>query len=205
MDLASWWIAYSFAFVSLTKDSGRFTGGLSNEHMQEERWGRGRTDLCSHRTLERQEEGSTVVRKMTWHEGQPGMLVDWMWIICHMCSSVWTLGPQLAGGALRKFVEPSGGGALLEEVSQWGQALRFDNLTPLPVHSASWQLVCCDQPASCFYHHAFPSMRERSLRLMARIPTYLNSLLIGSSATATRRITNAAPNSIARLCWRYDQ
>lgn len=134
-----------------------------------------------------------MARGTAWHAG--GLNVNHMSYVLK-CVNTWSP----AGGALGKFVEPSGGGALLEEVSQWGQALRFDNLTPLPVHSASWQLVCCDQPASCFYHHAFPSMRERSLRLMARIPTYLNSLLIGSSATATGRITNAAPNSIARLC-----
>lgn len=64
---------------------------------------------------------------------------------------------------------------MLGEVSQWDQALRFDNLTALPVHSASWQLVCCDQAASCSCHHVFPSMREQSPKLMARIPTYLNS------------------------------
>lgn len=127
MDLGSWWIAYSFALVSLTKVSGRFTGGLSNERMQGERWGRGRTDLCSHRTLETGRrlncsQEDDMARGTAWHAG--GLNVNHMSYVLK-CVNTWSP----VGGALGKFVEPSGGGALLEEVSQWGQALRFDNLT----------------------------------------------------------------------------
>lgn len=73
-----------------------------------------------------------------------------------VCMNTWS--PD--GGALGKFVEPSGGRALLEEVSHWGWALRLEMPTPLPVLSASWQLTHCDQTASCSYHHVFPTMRE---------------------------------------------
>ena len=35
-------------------------------------------------------------------------------------------------------MEPLGGGALLEEVHHWGQALRVGSLAPLPVWSLSF-------------------------------------------------------------------
>lgn len=76
-----------------------------------------------------------------WHAD--GLNVNHMSYVL-ICVNNWSP----VGGALGKFVELSGGGALLGEVSQWGQALRFDNLTPLPDHSASWQLMGCDQAAS---------------------------------------------------------
>ena len=43
------------------------------------------------------------------------------------------------GGTVRRVVDPLGGGALLEEVHHWGQALRVGSLAPpLPVWSLSF-------------------------------------------------------------------
>lgn len=56
---------------------------------------------------------------------------------------VQTLALQL-GALLMKVVEPSGGGALLEETAWRGWALGFYNRAPLPAHSLLPDLLICD-------------------------------------------------------------